>query len=295
MYTIKKVSEITGIPTVTIRAWENRYHMIAPLRSEGGHRLYTPKDIATLKWLKEQMETKNIKVSEAVRLLKSQSESLIAENNRDSQTQTFEALNDQLYRTLADLNSVQANKMIDMAFAMYGYEEVFHKVLTPVLYRMGSGWESGEITVAQEHFSTEVIMQRFTQFFRVLPTDHQLPKVLAFCPEEENHHIGLMLFSLFLKKKGIDVIYLGANTPYTGLIELIKSKNISIVAISITHPDHAVQLKEWIEKCQRENAHLKFVVGGKGIQASQFSDSPKVTLAEEKDWENWYQEALMTP
>ena len=40
-YNIKAVSNILGIQPSTLRAWERRYHIIAPKRNHAGHRLYT--------------------------------------------------------------------------------------------------------------------------------------------------------------------------------------------------------------------------------------------------------------
>lgn len=300
MYTIKKVSEMVGIPTVTIRAWENRYHIITPKRSDGGHRLYNHEDINTLTWLKKQIDKNNLKISEAIHLFDREFPNGFhvkqEESNREyerSFIQTYEDLNDKLYLALIDLNTLKANQLIDLAFSLYHFEDVFHKLLSPVLFRIGAEWESGKITVAQEHFSSELILQRFTQFFRALPTNKQLPKVLAFCPEGENHHIGLMLFSLFLRNKGIEVIYLGANTPYEGLSELIKMKKISSVAISITNHQLIDKVKNWIYECQQENANVNFVLGGKGSRNAQFPPSTPVFIAEKIDWEHWFRTSLL--
>ena len=40
MFTIKRAAELTGLPVATLRAWERRYGVVAPIRSEGGYRLY---------------------------------------------------------------------------------------------------------------------------------------------------------------------------------------------------------------------------------------------------------------
>jgi MerR family transcriptional regulator, light-induced transcriptional regulator len=300
MYTIKKVSEMVGIPTVTIRAWENRYHIITPKRSDGGHRLYNQEDISTLTWLKNQIEKNDLKISEAIHLfhrqfpngLHAKQEETKSEPER-SFIQTYEDLNNKLYTALTDFNTIKANQLIDLAFSLYHFEDVFHKLLSPVLYRIGEEWESGKITVAQEHFSSELIMQRFTQFFRALPTNKQLPKVLAFCPEGENHHIGLMLFSLFLRNKGIEVIYLGANTPYEGLSELIKIKNIASVAISITNYQLIDKVKNWIHECKQENSNVSFIIGGRGANNIRFHPSARIFIAEEIDWEDWFHTSLL--
>ena len=47
---------------------------------------------------------------------------------------------------------------------------------------------------------TQLISQRFYQFFHLFPIYPHLPKVLALCPEGEHHQVGLLLFSLFMRK-----------------------------------------------------------------------------------------------
>ena len=45
LYPIRTVSRLTGVPPVTLRAWERRYRLLTPTRTEKGHRLYTEADI----------------------------------------------------------------------------------------------------------------------------------------------------------------------------------------------------------------------------------------------------------
>ena len=56
VFTIKTVVQETGIPPATLRAWERRYGVLSPGRSEGGYRLYSERDIAILRWLKRQVD-----------------------------------------------------------------------------------------------------------------------------------------------------------------------------------------------------------------------------------------------
>ena len=48
MYTIKRAAELTGISVATLRAWERRYGVVSPKRSDGGYRLYGPDDVRAL-------------------------------------------------------------------------------------------------------------------------------------------------------------------------------------------------------------------------------------------------------
>src|SRR4029450_13129428 len=41
IYTIGAVARMLGVPTQTLRAWEERYQQIVPARSEDGQRLYS--------------------------------------------------------------------------------------------------------------------------------------------------------------------------------------------------------------------------------------------------------------
>ncbi|MBT2692789.1 MerR family transcriptional regulator [Bacillus sp. ISL-55] len=285
MYSIKQVSERLDIPAVTIRAWENRYNVVSPTRTEGGHRLYSEKDFETLKWIKTQVNEKNMKISDAVRLLQ---ESPPASATPPSQNDKYGELKEKLYEALVNLDTQEANQIADLAFSLYDYEEVFHLILVQVLYKVGDEWENGTISVAQEHFASQFIINRCTQFLRILSVNPALQKVLAFCPEGEQHQIGLMVFSLFLKKKGHDVIYLGPNTPLEGLSDLIKMKNIGVVAISMTNPKPVKKVEEWIQSCLKMNPSLKFIVGGSCVTDCPKLESKSVSYSLGSDWDLWY-------
>jgi DNA-binding transcriptional MerR regulator len=289
VYSIKKVSELLDLPAVTIRAWENRYQVVHPMRTEGGHRLYSKKDIEVLKWLKEQITKNHMKISEAVRLFHQSTPQSIESTPVN---QSYKDIKFKLYEALINIDTQEAGNIVELAFSMFGYEDVFHHIFAEILYQMGDDWESGKITVAQEHFASQFIINRFAQFLRILPVTPSLPKILAFCPEEEDHHIGLMLFSLFLRKKGNEVIYLGPNTPFEGLMDLIENKQLSIVAISLTNPAPLVRVEKWIQTCLKENKHLKFVIGGKGVVGSQRIDTPSVSYLTDLNWESFYESNL---
>src|SRR5512142_2905260 len=73
-FNLKVVLKETGIAADTLRAWERRYGLPMPQRSAGGHRLYSQRDIETIKWLmRRQME--GLSISRAVELWKEQTAS----------------------------------------------------------------------------------------------------------------------------------------------------------------------------------------------------------------------------
>lgn len=71
MYTIKHAAQRVGITTATLRAWERRYGVIAPHRSESGYRLYGDHDVAVLRSMKQLVDqgwSAGLAAAEAIRL-----------------------------------------------------------------------------------------------------------------------------------------------------------------------------------------------------------------------------------
>src|SRR4029450_2749536 len=56
IYSIGAVARIRGVPTQTLRAWEDRYQQIVPTRSGGGQRLYSRDQVDQLSFIRNQIE-----------------------------------------------------------------------------------------------------------------------------------------------------------------------------------------------------------------------------------------------
>ena len=68
VFNTKAVALETGVPADTFRAWERRYGMPRPQRTAGGHRLYSERDIAIIRWLRDRTN-EGVNISHAVLLL----------------------------------------------------------------------------------------------------------------------------------------------------------------------------------------------------------------------------------
>ena len=56
LFPIGTVSSVTGVNSVTLRAWERRYGLIKPTRTDSGHRLYSDEDIERIKLILELLD-----------------------------------------------------------------------------------------------------------------------------------------------------------------------------------------------------------------------------------------------
>ena len=73
IYSIGAVERMLDIPAATIRNWEERYGLVKPERSDGGHRLYTRAQVEQLRFIKEGVD-RGLQPAEAHRLLGEQLE-----------------------------------------------------------------------------------------------------------------------------------------------------------------------------------------------------------------------------
>jgi CheY-like chemotaxis protein len=51
VFSIGAVARMTGVPAATLRAWEDRYRLVVPQRSPGGHRLYTREQVEQIRYV----------------------------------------------------------------------------------------------------------------------------------------------------------------------------------------------------------------------------------------------------
>ncbi|WP_052948781.1 MerR family transcriptional regulator [Mesobacillus campisalis] len=272
MYNIKAISKILDMPTVTIRSWETRYNAITPIRTEAGHRVYTEEHLHDLKWLKKQVQDKGIAISQAVKLLHAKKEQAEEEMAADGVEQPYETQIKDLLTAVHDLDAERCNFLLDLYFSQFPHKTVFFSILVPLMYKVGEEWEKGSLYVAKEHMISNIVMQRAMKFFSIFQPQPGLPKVMAICPEGEQHQLGLIMFVLFLKEKHYPVYYIGANTPLQGLGELIRDKDIDILAISTTSKKNETTINTYIDTLSEQNSHLKFLVGGSGVQKSKAAD-----------------------
>jgi DNA-binding transcriptional MerR regulator len=68
IYSIGAVATMVGVPSATLRSWEERYGVVQPVRSDGGHRLYSRLDVERLRFLADRI-AEGMSAGDAHRLL----------------------------------------------------------------------------------------------------------------------------------------------------------------------------------------------------------------------------------
>jgi DNA-binding transcriptional MerR regulator/methylmalonyl-CoA mutase cobalamin-binding subunit len=298
MYNIKAAAKLLDMPKVTIRSWETRYNAITPARTESGHRLYSEQNLEDLKWLKIQVQEKGIKISEAVKQLHSSkrrpAEKAVMPTSL-TDDEPFSKPIEELYLAASEMDTDRFHYLLDLNFSLFHYRTVFFSIIVPLMIRIGDEWKNGSLSVAHEHLISHIVQQRFVHFFRVFPTSAELPKVMALCPSGEQHQLGLLLFTLFLRENGFSVMYFGQDTPLEGLPETVRQQQTGIVCMSISAPELRPLTEQYVEQLSKANPGMRFLIGGQGI-GEQLQRGNVWYLGESYEaWQQWLYEQKELP
>lgn len=251
LYNIGVVTRLTGISAATLHAWERRYGFPITARTAGGHRLYSEKDIARLRWVKAQVDS-GMKVSQAiiaVRNLEEEGRLFLPETSIPSQpalqpTGLFhlrEVLTEALIRH--DLN--HADQLMGNMLAFYPPETLIIEVIGPVLAELGRMWEEGKIIVATEHLATNYLRHRLLMWMVSGPPPKAAQPIVLACAPEEWHEGSLLMLGVLLRRKGWPVAYLGQNVPFPDLADFVRKIRPSIIVLVAIREETARHLTEW--------------------------------------------------
>lgn len=281
LYNIKAVVQATGISPSTLRAWERRYHMCSPQRSESGYRLYSDRDVAIIRWLKSQVDA-GMAISQAVAWL----DSLDTENTpleqkvlpasgpqgnqaRDTapgrdEVRNFGALSANLTQALIHFDEIGADRILAEAFAMYPLEQVGEQLVAPVLVEIGEQWHRSELSVTREHFATNYLLHRLTALLRTVPNLGSGPMLWIGCAPGELHEGGAVLLALYLRRAGYRIHYLGQNLPVDDFVGEVRRRRPAMVLLSASTAEALPGLRRMAEELAMLDApHPLFGYGGR--------------------------------
>lgn len=294
-YNIKAISKIVGIQPGTLRAWERRYKMIAPIRNESGHRLYTEDHVKIIKWLIDQVD-KGFTISQAVALLENEkfspplTEELV-ENGDLSQAFVLELLD-----ALLSFNENSGNEIMNRAFSIYTIDKVVIDILGNLLVNIGNLREVGKITSAHEHFATSFLRTRIGMIIHSTPAISVYPKAIAVCGPNECHELGLLIFTHYIRRLGFEVIYLGtsiSDNDFDIVFEQVKPKYLFL---SCTLEENKSSTLSLVDRLSVQQPRLTIGVSGHGVSKLTCDEKHQyqtyIVGDTKKQWDQWLGDKL---
>ncbi|MEE8118147.1 MAG: MerR family transcriptional regulator [Gammaproteobacteria bacterium] len=253
-FPIRTVASLTGVKPVTLRAWERRYQLLAPRRTEKGHRLYSRHDIDRITRLQTLLE-QGIPVSQAAKILTEETDVPGV-----ARLDTWTRARMRCRRAIGVFDEAALETVIEEALALYPVQAVTRELLIPLLGELGHSWQETGSGVAEEHFFSVFLRSRLGARFHHRVRRDKGPIIIAACIPGEQHEIGLLFFALAAALE-FRLVLLGANLPLEEFV--LPTRRVSangIVLSGSAEPAPGVLEREL--PALVENVDIPVFVGG---------------------------------
>ena len=283
---IGELSRRLGVSDHVLRAWENRYGLLQPVRSAGGFRLYSEADVLRVRRMQAHL-ARGLSAAEAARAVLGEDSEARMEAELDHVPATAGELSGALRRALDTFDEPAAQAVLDRLMSDLSLTTVLREVVMPYLSELGQRWEQGTASIAQEHFASNLIHGRLAGLARGWGDGHGPLAVLA-CAPGEFHELALMVFGIVLNRHGWKIDYLGSNTPVEELARAVDARQPCLVVVAATSPE---TLEPHTEQLAMLAGRVPLVLAGPGatpqlaaaVKARLVSGDP-VTAAENIGW-----------
>lgn len=245
LYPIREVSRLTGVNPVTLRAWERRYGLIVPTRTDSGHRLYSQADIEAVRSILAWIE-RGVSVSKVGKILARSDAAKSAAIPRSNEivASEWEQWQEQFRLAVGEFDEPELGRLYGHVFATYPLMVVFEQIVMPL-------WK--QLLVRQDGFGQTSEWLFFDSFLRarVLSRLHlgqsaQGQRVMLVAVPGHCHEFELLVAGLLLSTREVTVTVLAPGQP---LIELplvcgkVKPRALLLFSNHDPDPDLRRELK----------------------------------------------------
>lgn len=293
MFTIAKVADMIGVPAATLRAWERRYSIVSPHRTESGYRRYGQRDVnalvqmnsliqsgwapkeAAVEVLRSQVETaeQHVVNGSTVSTLQEQDFSItrvvqatfgqISEARTEHNGLLYPHLIDDFVDAAARIDQCRAEQIVDEVIPSAKFETVVDRWMMPTLQRLGDDWFKGAISIAGEHMVVNVLARRLSLAYEAAGTNPDGPRIVLGLPQGSLHELGLLAFATAIRRLGMNTTYLGSDLPITEWRSVVKWHNPAAVVLALPRIEDVQGLHDIVDSLTSLNPSILIAVGGK--------------------------------
>ena len=275
---IKTVAIQTGLTQFIIRAWEKRYDVVTPLRTETNRRLYSDADISRLMLLRLATEAGH-SIGRIAKLPTEELRRLLETGNTIVQTSTAAkedvsqetALRSYIAACIAAIKQFHGQTLESTLFkasVAFSQPVFLEKLVAPLMWEIGEQWKAGTLRIAHEHLASAVIRTLLGNIYQGLDISAAMPNLVIATPRGQLHEIGALIAGTTAASQGWQVTYLGPNLPAEEIVGCAVQNSAKVIGLSIIYPTDDPLIANELRKLRRGvEEHVALFVGGAGAIA----------------------------
>lgn len=273
MLTIKRAAALTGLSEATLRAWERRYAVVSPHRTEAGYRLYDEQQLQVLRAMADLVSDGWSPREAAAELTAAApassrggdaaAETTAAPPREEEQPGRDAASTDELVAAGAAMDEARLASVLDEGFSRGSFEAVARAWLFPALRALGTAWQAGEVTVAGEHLVAGALQRRLAGAFDAAGRRAGAPRVVVGLPPGSRHELGALAFATAARRAGLDASYLGPDLPEPDWVRAVSSQAARAAVLAVPRADDVAAARAVARRLHREAPGVLVAVGGR--------------------------------
>ncbi len=264
-FTIKDIENLSGIKAHTIRIWEQRYSFLTPKRTETNIRFYSNQELQTILNI-ALLNKYGFKISHINRMTQAEINDKVFSLSQVEAQQ--ERLVNQLVHSMVEMDMDIFESVLTGYIRGRGIEKTITQIIFPFLERIGILWVTNHIQPAQEHLISNVIRQKLIMGIEnVSDTKRTGKTAMLFLPEGEHHEMALLFVHYLLIRQGVQVFYLGANTPLSDTTFVFELKRPDFVYVHLTSPSGNFNLEKFLVQLHHKLPRKPLIVSGVMVQS----------------------------
>jgi methanogenic corrinoid protein MtbC1 len=262
MYTIKHAAEVTGVPVATLRAWERRYGVVNPVRSDGGYRLYDEKSLGTIRAIRDLVAAGWSASQAAAEVVRSAASADFVAADASDAADAADAAGEDFVAAARDLDDARLAAILDDRFSRGSFESMADEWLMPALHSVGDAWAGGSLSVASEHLAANAVLRRLAGAFEAAFRVGLGPSVLVGLAPGSRHEFGALAFATAARRAGVVVGYLGADLPVESWVEAVERAAPNAIVLAVPRRQDVGPVAAVIEAVRGARPGVRVVVGG---------------------------------
>ena len=273
---IQVVSRRTGLSTEVLRAWERRYGVVRPGRTEAGRRIYSDADVERLRLLRQATHAGR-PISQVAPLTLDELEALVKEDRvAEATVPPLDArisgaarshLNDCL-EAMSLLDGGRLERALGRAAIVLPPTVLIEEVVTPLMRRVGELWNEERLTPAYEHVASGAVRTTLSNLTASIRRPTEAPNIVTATPSGQHHEIGALLAATAAAAQGWCVTHLGTDLPGKEVAAAARKTQSRAVALSLIYPEDDPTTHEELQTLRRMLADDTVIIVGGQASAS---------------------------